>query len=60
MMTKRSIPTDPVVHEQPWQIEKPGKPGDDENDVKCLEPEHGLLAYRARAVAGMHAPGGGD
>jgi len=49
-----------VVHEQPWQIEKPGKPSDDENDVKCLEPEHRLLAYRARAVAGMHAAGGGD
>src|SRR6185437_6102713 len=29
-----------VIYEEPGQIEEPGEPGDDEDDVEGFEPEH--------------------
>lgn len=35
-----SVPGCGVVNIQPGQVKKPGKPGDHENDMKGLDPEH--------------------
>src|SRR5215831_11527224 len=37
-----------VIDEQARQVEQPRKPGDDENDVQRLDPEHGYFSRRRR------------
>src|ERR1700722_20120662 len=44
-----------VVHKEARQIEQSCEPSDDEYDVKCLEPEHDPLAYRAEAMPGIQS-----
>ncbi len=42
-----------VIHEQARQVEQTGKPGDDENDVESLEPEHERPLLSATVCIGL-------
>jgi bacterioferritin len=43
-----------VVDEQPWQVEQPGKPGDDKDDVKGLDPEHARIPVNEALLSPAH------